>query len=147
MILITSIIFFIAIITAFGMLAFRSWEVRTGRIAMPEESRSMRMPDIPFRQIERSMLYLTTYIVQIFVFEIVEWWFIITTRTRKWIAKTWPRFSTNKEPSSQIRPSFVGRAVRESKIKIRKIKERVKKEHGEEKKKEGVSESVETTIE
>jgi predicted small integral membrane protein len=132
------IIFFIAIITAFGMLAFRSWELRTGHAVMPEET-TIPVLKIPFRQIEKSMLYLTKYIIQTIVLETVRVWFIITTKTKKWLATKWPKqFKKNAGP--RAKPSFVNRAVRESRIKIKRIREKVKQEHGEkgEKKVDGI---------
>jgi hypothetical protein len=122
------IIFFIAIITAFGMLAFRSWELRTGKAIMPEET-TIPVLKIPFRQIEKSMLYLTKYIIQTIVLEAVRGWFILTTKTRKYLVEKWPKYF-GKHNGPQGKPSFVARAVKESQVKIKRIREKVKREHG-----------------
>lgn len=129
--LIAIIILLVAIITAFGMLAFRAWELRTERIEMPV-SEDHKVTELSFRQIERNMLYLTKHIVQWMVLFTVRHWFITATKTRKLIEDKWPKvheFFQKKPSVNPSRPSFIKRAVVESKIKIRRIKERVKREH------------------
>ena len=129
----TIIIFFIAILTAFGMLAFRAWEIRTNRVSVAEDMENIA-PDISFRHVEKSMLYLTKHIVQGIVLTIVKYWFIATTKTKKWLEDKWPKvhalFQKKSEPSDTLKKtSFFQRAILESQAKIKRIKEKVKKEH------------------
>jgi len=132
--IITITIFFIAIIVAFGMLAFRAWEIRTLQIKI--ENTEPPVPEISFRHIEKNMLYLTKHIVQGAVLVVVKYWFIITTRGKKLIVNKWPKVNDylKKKPESPEgeKPSFFKKAIIESKTKIRRIKEKVKREHGEE---------------
>jgi hypothetical protein len=133
--LLTITIFFIAIISAFGMLTFRAWEIRTSRISIPEDG-SQIVPDLSFRHVEKNMLYLTKHLVQSIVLVVVKYWFIITTKTKKWIADKWPKIHTyfegKTEGASELtKPSFFQKAILESKAKIKKIKEKVKREHEE----------------
>lgn len=131
--IVTIVIFFIAIIAAFGMLMFRAWQIRTMRIPIPENIEN-RVPDLTFRHIEKSMLYLTKHIIQWIVLGVAKWWFITVTKTRKWVSEKWPKLhdrftkrpEENKETTS---PSFVQRAILESKAKIKRIKEKVRREH------------------
>ncbi len=116
------------------MLAFRAWEIRTNRI-VPERT-ERRTPEVSFRQVEKSMLYLTKHIVQGIVLTCAKYWFILTTKAKKWIVGKWPKahslFKTNTPSTEPRSPSFVKRTVIESKAKIKRIKERVKREHGQE---------------
>ncbi len=131
--IITIVIFFIAIVTAFGMLSMRAWEIRTNRIT--PEIVEHPMPELSFRHLEKNMLYLTKHIIQSIILVCAKYWFILTTRTKKWISTKWPkihdRFIKKPESSETVSPSFVQRAVLESKAKIKRIREKVKKEHGE----------------
>jgi hypothetical protein len=134
----TIIIFFVSIITAFTMLAFRAWELRTGKVQIPG-SQEPAMPDFAFRHVEKNMLYLTKHIVQVIILTCAKYWFIFTTRTKKWISEKWPKIHARfeKKPETEkTETSFVGRAIIESRMKIKRMKERVKKEHGPEEKTE-----------
>jgi hypothetical protein len=132
--IVTSIIFFIAIVFAFGMLTFRAWELRTGHATMPSLA-SEKAPEFSFRQLEKYMLYLTKRAIQWIVLTAVKYWFIGVTKFKKWVADKWPKvhafFSPTPRPTTSTRPSYVRRAVKESKIKIRRVKEKVKREHAE----------------
>lgn len=129
----TIIIFFIAIITAIGMLAFRAWEIRTNRVSIPENIENIT-PDISFRHVEKSMLYLTKHVVQGIILVVVKYWFIVVTKTKKWIIDRWPKvhayFENKSEPDDTLKKTtFFRRAILESQAKIKRIKEKVKKEH------------------
>ncbi len=127
------IIFFIAILTAFGMLTYKAWELRTLR-APKEEGGNIQLPELHFRHVEKNMLYLAKHLIQGMVLAVVKYWFILATKTRKWVADRWPKihnyFKKDQEsPTSEKPASFVSRAILESKAKIQRIKEKVKKEH------------------
>lgn len=129
------IIFLIAIISLFGMLMYRAWEIKTLQVEMPVTIGDL-FPEIHFRHIEKFMLYLAKHVIQWIVLVVVKYWFIVSTKAKKWIGKKLPKihnfFSKKKElPDPFQKPSFVQRAVLESKIKIKRIREKVKKEHGE----------------
>lgn len=130
--IIITVIFFIAIIHAFYLLAFRAWELRTGRVHSSVEE-AKYVPHIPFRQIEKKMLYLAKRVVQGLVLIIAKYWYISTTKGKKWTEDRWPKvyafFKRKAKSPEGARSSFFHRAVLESKIKIRRIKERVKREH------------------
>ena len=119
------------------MLSMRAWELRTAKVPMPEGQKIVSLHNFSFRQMEKIMLYLTKHITQWLVLVIVKYWFIVTTKTKKWFLSKWPQiheyFQKKKEKDEFAKPrnSFVRQAVIESKIKIRRIKERVKKEHGQ----------------
>jgi hypothetical protein len=126
------IIFFISILLVFGMLFFRTWEINNSHVLKPEAPKKV-IPEIYFRQIEKIMLYLTKHVVQWIVLVVVRYWFIISTKTKKWVCKNLPKvnkyFKKAPKEIDDKRISFVKRAVIESKIKIRRIKEKVRKEH------------------
>jgi hypothetical protein len=137
------ILFFIAIVAAFGMLAFRAWEMRTGRVRIPEYQEN-RTSDLSFRQVEKNMLYLAKHMIQGIVLAIAKYWFIMTTRTKKWLSGKWPKIherfvrKTNVASKTQA-PSFIKRAILESKAKIKRVKEKVKREHSDEDRKDAPS--------
>jgi len=113
------------------MVSFRSWEIRTGKKNIIDEENNI--PHIPFRHIEKNMLYLTKHVVQGLVLVTVKYWFILVLKTKKMISEKWPkihesinkRFSKNNEKKKM---TFAKRAVLESKIKIKKMKQRIKEE-------------------
>ena len=123
------IIFLISIILAFGMLLFRSWEIRTHRKNIPDKNISL--PELPFRHLEKNMLYLTKHIVQWLVLVVVKYWFISRIKTKKFIVENWPKvhhFLKRKPGKDKKKMSFTKRAVLESKFKIKRMKERIRDE-------------------
>jgi hypothetical protein len=148
--IVTSIIFFIAIVFAFGMLTFRAWELRKGHAILPSGT-TEKAQEFSFRQLEKYMLYLTKRAIQWIVLVVVKYWFIALTKFKKWVADKWPRvhafFAPTPKPTNTTRPSYMRRAVVESKIKIRRVKEKVKREHAEKvAEKEAEVASVQTEI-
>lgn len=130
----TIIIFFIAIITLFGMMMYRAWEIQTSRVEKPDSDKKI-FPKIYFRHVEQVALYLIKRGVQWIVLVVVKYWFIVTTKIRKWAAKNLPKifefFRKKTKDLDQQKKSFIRRAVLESKTKIRHIREKVRREHEE----------------
>ena len=130
-----TIIFLIAIISLFGMLMFRAWEIKTSRVEEPISEKS-KLPKIYFRHVEKIMLYLAKHIIQWIVLISVKYGYIALTKVKKWIKNNLPKinnfFRDGVDKVKQYRNPFISRAILESKVKIRRIKEKVKKEHGEE---------------
>lgn len=126
------ILFLIAIILAFTMLSFRAWQIETLRVE-PQTPKRKLIPEIYFRHLEKIMLHLAKHVIQSILLMVVKAWFIVLTKTKKWVGKNWPKISAffhkQKNELNQQRNTFVKRAVLESKIKIRRIKEKVKREH------------------
>ncbi|HLP86707.1 MAG TPA: hypothetical protein VK153_02420 [Candidatus Paceibacterota bacterium] len=131
----TIIIFSIAILSLFGMMLFRAWEIRKIKDENSLPNRKI-IPEVYFRHVEKIMLYLTKYVIQSIVLVVVKYWFIAYTKTSKWISENWPKVHNffQKKPEDNTIPrknSFVQRAILESKIKIKRMKEKVLREHGE----------------
>jgi len=123
------LIFFVSIIVAFGMLLFRTWEIRTNRKIVSQSNLSL--PEIPFRHLEKNMLYLTKHIVQGLVLVVVKYWFIAIIKTKRFIIENWPKvhhFLKKKPKKVQSKMSFVKRAILESRIKIQRMKQKIKEE-------------------
>lgn len=129
------IIFFIAILGAFGMLLFQAWEIRTSRI-QKEEDGTTHLPELSFRRIEKIFLVLTKYIVQSIVLFSVKNWYLFITKTKVLFMSKMPKinkfFEKKSNGNDSRKISFVERAVMESKIKIKRVKEKIKKDHAEE---------------
>lgn len=123
------IIFILSTTSLIGMLWFRSWEIKNKNREF--EPQRKLPPEIYFRQVEKIMLYLTKHIVQWVVLVVVKYWFTLTTKAQKWILKKLPKihdFFTKKPDQDVLKKTFVGRAILESKIKIKRVREKVKKE-------------------
>lgn len=131
----TIIIFLVAIIAAFGMLMYRAWEIRTNRLVIQEEVQFT--PELSFRYIEKRLLHFAKQIIQWIVLSAVKLWFLIVTKTKIFLKNKWPKihnlFKKKEVTGTDSRKiSFVERAVMESKIKIKKVKEKIKQDHAEE---------------
>lgn len=115
------------------MLVFRAWEIRTNRIII-EESKPKYTPELSFRRIEKIVLFLLKHLVQWIVLSSVKAWYTTTTKIKIWLQNKLPkinRFFHKKTPTDSRKISFIQRAVIESKIKIKRAKEKIKKEHEE----------------
>lgn len=124
----TIIIFFIAIIGAFGMLMFRAWEIRTSRLIIDRTFTR----ELSFRYIEKVTLFLIKHLIQWIILTSVKIWYLFVTKSKVILQNKLPRVNNllHKKINNDSRKlSFVERAVLESKIKIKKIKEKIKKEH------------------
>lgn len=134
MLIIITIIFLIALISLFGMMMFRAWELSKQSTEETQPARKI-IPEIYFRHIEKIMLYLAKHIIQSIVFVVMKYWFIVLTKIKSWAVKNWPKvykfFRHQKEESDKPKNSFVQKAILESKIRIRSIKEKVRREHEE----------------
>jgi hypothetical protein len=127
----TIIIFFIAIIGAFGMLMFRAWEIRTDRLI--QEKQYAR--ELSFRNTEKIILFIIKHLIQSIILTSVKVWYLIITKTRVLLQNKLPKVNNlfhKKTKTDSRKLSFVERAVLESKIKIKKIKEKIKREHEKE---------------
>ena len=116
------------------MLSYRAWQIKTLQVEPSTNSRKL-IPEMYFRHLEKIMLHLAKHIIQWIVLMVVKGWFILTTKTKIWIGKNWPKVynfvQKKKEEIEAKKFTFIRKAVLESKIKIKKIKEKVEKEHGE----------------
>jgi len=82
------------------------------------------------------MLYLAKHIIQWIVLSAVKLWFLLSTKTKIFLQNKWPKihnFFKKKEitGTDSRKISFVERAVMESKIKIKKVKEKIIQDHKE----------------
>ena len=117
------------------MLMFRSWEIRTNRI-MIEENPQTYNKGLSFREIEKIVLHTIKHIIQWIVVSVIKLWFLIITKLNIWLKNKSPKLNKffrkkEKDYIDSRKISFVERAVMESKIKIKKVKEKIKKEHEE----------------
>ena len=127
----TIIIFFIAVIGAFGMLMFRAWEIRTSRLIIDKTNTR----ELSFRYIEKVTLFLVKHLIQWIILTSVKIWFLFFTKSKVLLKNKLPRVNNlfHKKINNESRKlSFIERAVMESKIKIKKLKEKIKKEHEKE---------------
>lgn len=113
------------------MLLFRVWEIRTNRKIVEKDNLSL--PEIPFRHVEKNMLYLTKHIVVGLVLVTVKYWFISVVKTKKFIVENWPKIHKiiRKKYKKEIKNkpmSFAKRAIIESKFKIKRMKQKIKDE-------------------
>ena len=90
--IIVIILFFISIILAFGMLCFRVWEIKTGKI--DTQNLDNQMPELSFRHIERYMLYWTKRIIQWIVLSVVKYWLITVNKVKNFVSSKWPKINS-----------------------------------------------------
>ncbi|MDD3662861.1 MAG: hypothetical protein PHT84_03280 [Candidatus Pacebacteria bacterium] len=124
------IIFSLSILTAFGMLLFRAWEIRTSQIEIDNNKQNI-LKEIPFRHLEKNMLYFIKHLIQGIVFIIAKYWFIFIAKIKKIINGKWQKNgSVSKKNINQnsYRHSFFSKAILESKAKIKHIREKVREE-------------------
>jgi len=130
------ILFLIATILAILIISYRAWEIDTLRIDPSIPKRNL-LPKIYFRHLEKIMLHLIKHIIQWIILVAVKGWFIFVTKVNKWALKNLPKicnFFKRKKGGANDCPkklTFVKRAVIESKIKIKRVKEKIRKDHEE----------------
>lgn len=115
------------------MLFYRTWEIRTSRIAIKEEYENY-LPKLSLKEVEKISLYVIKHIIQSIVLFVVKGWFLFITKTKIWIQNNSPKihkFFQKKINTASRKISFVERAIIESKINIKKVKDKIKKEHEE----------------
>lgn len=114
------------------MISYQAWEIKNLRIEKANNLSKM-MPKIYFRHVEKNMLYITKHIIQGIILLTVKYWYILEAKSKKWLKKNWPKisnyFKTKTSNINERKNSFIKRAILESKIKIRRVKERVKREN------------------
>ncbi len=125
-------IFIVSFVITFGLL-YRSWrELKAGKRAIiPQEPK-----DISYRTIEKYVLYYGKNFAQILVINVVKYSLIFRIKAKKLVLEKWPSTyekikNIGKGKSSNGKPSFLAKAILESKTKIRRIKDKVRKEHEE----------------
>jgi len=129
------IIFLIAIISAFIITAYRAWQIRTLRVKNVENSTDITEKFL-FRNIEKIVLFLVKNLVIGLVLIVVKYWFLMVTKTKKWLEESWPKvhkiFKRKPEEVEEraIKSySFMRRIILELRSKIRKMKETIKRDH------------------
>lgn len=130
--IVTFTIFILALASAFGMLFFRAWEIRTARVTI--EDHNKYTPRLHYRHVEKVALHLAKHIIQWIILSTVKTWFIAVTKSRIWIQNKLPKihdFFCKRNSADSRKISFLQRAIIESKIKIKRVKEKIKKEHEE----------------
>lgn len=134
------ILFSVSIILAFGMIFLKAWKIQTNPNQVEENK--INIPELPFRHLEKNMLYFIKHLLQGIILVFVKYWFIVLTKTKKWFNEKLPKinayFKKNKDKVTSYRHSFVKKAILESRVKIKHIKEKVINEI--DKKEEDVSE-------
>jgi beta-xylosidase len=128
---ISIIIFIISLLIVFGILLSSAHQVRRGQ----RQVDGIWAPDVSFRKIEKYVLYYTKNIVQITVVTVVKYSMIGAIKTKKIVREKWPHVHTkvkkilSKKENVDGKPSFIQKAILESKTKIRRIKDKVKRDH------------------
>lgn len=128
MIIITITIFIVAIVASLCLLSYSAWEVETG----VRKEDTYPVFKISIRKTEKYVLYYTKWILQSIVINIVKVWFILVVKTKKFLKEKWPQLVHKLRPKpleAGERPSFVRKAVIESKIKIKRVKENIREKH------------------
>ena len=135
--MITTILFFIALVTALLMSTYRAWEIRTSRVQKSNASDVDFIETFSFRNIEKVALSVFKNVFVGIILVIAKYWFIFVTKTKKWLEENWPKVhqiferSRMKEVDRGLIQSysFMRRLILETRAKVRRMKEKVKREH------------------
>ncbi len=128
--LIATILFLIGILITLTVVSYSANEVKMGA----RQVNTTNAPsELSFRKIEKVVLYYGKYIIQGLIITTVKYSFIAKTKTQKFLMDKWPKVHkviilTTKKPILKT-GSFISHTIKESKIKIKHIKERVKRDH------------------
>lgn len=124
------IIFLVSIAFLFGMLFYQAWEIKEGKIERPARDKNF-LPALYFRQIEKIMLYWTKRGIQWLILVTVKYWTILVEENKKIINRKFPQIKTLFKKLKQRRnhSDFIHRAMIESRFKIKRVREKVKKEY------------------
>jgi hypothetical protein len=112
------------------MLFYQAWEIKQGKIERPSKNKNF-LPALYFRQIEKIMLYWTKRGIQWLILVTVKYWTILVEENKKIINKKFPQIKTFFKKLKQRRNhgDFIHRAMIESRFKIKRVREKVKKEY------------------
>ncbi len=121
------IIFLVSIAFLFGMLFYQAWEIKEEKIERPARDKNF-LPALYFRQIEKIMLYWTKRGIQWMILMTVKYWTILVEENKKIINKKFPQIKTFFK-RRRNHGNFIHRAMIESKFKIKRVREKVKKEY------------------
>ena len=130
--IINIIIFIVAIILAFSMLNYRAWKIQTAQ-SFATENIYINEIKIPFRRVEKVLKHLTRRGIQIVVVFFAKYWFIVVIKTKKKANEVWPRihdYLVRKKLANKTGNIFLKRIMAESKMRIRYVREKVKRENG-----------------
>ena len=112
------------------ILAYSAGQVNAG---LRNENREWKIVFPPIRQLEKYLLYSLKHLIQNLILGIVKYWILGMIKIKKWFIENWPkikaRLKKNKvkiETTYPKSPSFIRRAVFESKIKIKRLKQKIK---------------------
>lgn len=129
-------IFLVSILSAFMILNYSAFEVRSG---MRGEKRTWHIIVPPIRHLEKYLLYFLKHLIQSIVLLTVKYWILFVTRLQKWWITAWPKiqkiFTRKKHDIRDIEnqypknPSFLRRAIFESKIKIKRMKQKIREDN------------------
>lgn len=126
------IFFIIAIIVALGMLIFRAWEIKTMRVELQLNTKQRGL-EFSYKDIEKTLLYIIRRIIFVVVLTCVKYWLIISTKIKKEVSENWPKihklFQKKPKEISPRKHSFISQTILESKARISKLKEKIRKEH------------------
>ena len=129
----TIIVFFIAIVTAFGVLSYRAWQIKNGQeinIYLPKDP----ILNISFVKLEKNILVFLKVYIQKAVLIIAKYWFLLVIKIKKFLMEKWPKIHDffQKKPvdlSVPQKPSFFTKALLESKAKIKHLKQKIHEDH------------------
>lgn len=128
----TIVIFFISTLLAFSILYLQIWKLQTGKVEHVSEQEA-RPILADYKRIEKITLYVVKNITFVFILITVKYWYLMTTKLKKWFEEKKPAIVSilkikQKEPK-EFKPTFIRRAIFELKIRIKRIKQAIKKEH------------------
>ena len=124
------IIFLVSIISLFGILAYQAEKIRKSKIEKPPKEKNF-LPIVYFRQVEKIVLYWVKRWIQWLILTIVKYWTILVEESKKIVNKKLPKTKEffKKLKRKRNNGAFFRKAKIESKFKIKRLREKIKKEY------------------
>lgn len=129
------IIFFASLIALFAMLAYRAWQIESGKIADPaDHSHRMVIPEVTFASLKKNVLYYSRQGLHSTIMVVMHAWVRGSHEVGKQAKKVGGMIvkkSTTEEGTVEKTPisSFLV-AMSEYKKKAKRLREKIKKEDG-----------------
>jgi hypothetical protein len=127
--MIVIIIFIVAILGAFLMVSYKAWTLRS--LPASEIGNTIDYSEtFSFRNIEKVVLYWAKHVAVGLVLVVVKYSFTFITKARKWLSEHRPKHAAEIAGLQIAKPySFMRRTIIEAKIKIKRVKEKIRREH------------------
>jgi hypothetical protein len=116
------IIFLISVIACFGMLFYKSWQIRVGHAEMTEKKERAVVSALTFVSLKNSMLYYAKRLSHIAIILVLRFWVWMTHSVSKLIQSKLPKI---EDGDGKTNSQFL-KTISTYKNRIKRMRERIK---------------------